>query len=151
MWELRGPFGEHRGYVTPDYEGQAHGMGVILWIALIGMAVYKTAVFGEQVMRHPGDYAYVYVFAAYFYAYTLVFPAVFVVSVMHFFGSLTPWVNLNVVLAWLSAPAYLLAALVLIAAIFQALGMALKTSALGLYMVPALIAGIWAGGAWLFA
>ncbi len=150
MWEIRGPWGEHRGYVV-DPQAQVYGLGMILWLVLIGMGCYWTFNAMMAVLKSPGDYSYIYVVASYFYAYTAIYPAMFVVRVMDFFGWLTPWHNLNFVLAWIAAPIYLLFLYGIVAGLFQFLARASDTHPLGLYFVPAFLAGLWGGGTWLLA
>lgn len=141
MLELRGPFGEHRGWVQGGYD--VSGFGGVLFLGLMVAAGIYVLEGIEQVWQNPGDYAYVHVFSSYFYVLLVGIPLSFVRVVMGFMGTLTPWPNLNFILMWLSAPMYLLAAFFLICGCWVAFWTNwLKQSSLLMFLLPGLVSGL---------
>lgn len=149
LGEVRGPFGEHYGYVRvqPDVTG----LGVIMIIALIGVAAFNLLEAAEQVMRNPGEHSWVHIFSTHFYYFTSIFPLKLIGWVWGAFTYLTPWDNLNFVLAILIVP---ISGLFYVMVLMVLWGMA--TRAIGLhpvfaYLLPSFLSGAWEGGRWLFA
>lgn len=150
LGEVRGPFGEHQGYVqlTPNLNGHA----AFLIIGIVGAAAYHLLFGMASVLDHPEEHAWVYVFATHFYYYTAFVPLRSVLSAWNFITSMTPWGNLNFILGIILTPIYGYLALVLLAGVWiGVINRILRLNAAFIYMAPALMTAVWAAGSWLFA
>lgn len=150
MWELRGPFGEHRGYVQPVYD--VSGLGYLLILGMIGTGIYYGIEAIFAIVNAPGNYAWIHVISAHLYYYTIIAPAMGVMVVWNLATSLTPWGNLNFIIALIAVPTYIFLAIVLIIVGWLLIWKEFLRQSPGfIYLLPAMLSGLWEAGRWLFA
>lgn len=129
-------------------DGTGAALVELIVVGVLGFVLYATI---THVVQHTWQYAWIHVIAAQLYYWTAIVPFFGIAIVWNIVSSLTPWDNLNLVLAILAVPVYALAALVVICASWMGLMALIRVPPLGGYLLPGLLSLCWAVIEWLFA
>ena len=138
----------YRVRFAPDLSG--HTAFVVLGVG--GTALYYLFSEMASVIVNPGEYAWVHVVSTHFYYYTAFLPLKGILGAWEFGSRLTPWHNLNFILAILAVPIYLVVAIFALGIPWYAVTRRFcRINPVFAYSLPALASGIWAAGQWLFS
>lgn len=143
-WEIR------NGVLYEDYYGYM-SKSILAGALIVGALGFYFGSTVLDMLDHPWQYSSVSVIAAYFYGLTVVMPVLFVMKVFVFLEQLTPFANLNSVLAWLGSAAYLILTAGVIIAAYQFAGRKLNKHPLTIFATPGLVALGWAAVRWAFS
>ncbi len=142
-WEIRD------GFIYEDYHGY-RAKQMLVGILLIGGLVFWFGSYVIDVLDHPWKYSYLAVLASYFYGLSIILPMIFVVKVFAFLNDLTPFTNLNALLAWVGSAVYVVFAAAFIVLAYRWVAKKLKTNAITLFAMPGLAALAWMAVRWIF-
>lgn len=155
MWEIRGPYGEFRGYATPMGTPPA-GLGVLAILGFCIFGIFKMSEWFQhlyhaytQMLFESESVNYAYFIPGLFYYLLVVKPIAIIGTIWHFVTGFQISALFSYPLAFLVCAAYAYCAFILIAALWNFVWRELLgINSILTFLLPAMFSGLWWVVAW---